>query len=119
MRISAMLVVYKRALLVFIIGIAGLVVITNLVARPTAAQESSSRMRALLESLRDSETSLTIEFVRPLVSGESTWTLPDETAGRRIAEVGEDYVCFSEPWNDSFRNRCTPLTNLVTISYIE
>ena len=82
-----------------------------------AAQEATSTMQMLLESLRDKNTTVTFEFVKPLVSGEATWTLPSET--HKIGEVGADYVCFSEPWNDSVRNRCTPFANLVTINFVK
>lgn len=114
-----MLMSYKRTFLIVLAVMIGFALVVSFAARPATAQEPPARMRALLESLRDGEVSLTLEFARPLVSGESTWTLPDETVGRRISQVGEDYVCFSEPWNDTFRERCTPFSNLVTMTFVK
>jgi hypothetical protein len=81
------------------------------------AEETPASLRALLEGLRESGAAVTIEFARPLISGETTWTLPDESAGRRIGAVGGDFVCFSEPWNDTTRDRCTPIANIVSVVY--
>jgi hypothetical protein len=59
-----------------------------------------------------------VEFVKALVTGEATWTLPDDAVGRHIGEVGDDYVCFSEPWNDTTRDRCTPFSNITGVSFV-
>jgi hypothetical protein len=93
-----------------------LLMIASFVTRPTAAQDASTSLRARLENLRGSKNPVTIEFGRPLVSGELIWTLPDGT--RTIGEIGDDYVCFSEPWNDTTKDRCTPFSNIVSVSFV-
>lgn len=95
-----------------------LLIAASMMIRRTVAQDNPASLRALLESLRDNKTAATIEFARPLVSGELIWSLPDDTAQRQIGEVGADYVCFSEPWNDTSKERCTPFSNIIGVSYV-
>ncbi|MBI1279635.1 MAG: hypothetical protein GC179_16020 [Anaerolineaceae bacterium] len=62
---------------------------------------------------------ITFDFVVPLVTGERVWTLPDANAKRDISNVGTDYVCFSEPWNEGKRERCTPFSNITSITFLK
>jgi len=84
----------------------------------TAQTSAAQDMRTMFLNLTRSSAPITILFDKPLVSNESMWTLPDTEANRSIAEVGADYVCFSEPWNHTTRNRCTPFSNIISVSYI-
>ena len=106
----------------------GAVVLTSLVTaivllivlggKPATAQNQPGReMQALLETLTSNGAAITILFDKPLVSGEGVWTLPDTSANRTISEIGADFVCFTEPWNNTTRVRCTPFTNITSVSY--
>ncbi len=108
-----------KILLVAVVALI-LVIAASSMIHPAAAQDSSqASMKALLENLRDNKTAATVEFAKPLVSGENTWILPDTTSQRAIADVGSDYVCFSEPWNDGSKERCTPFSNIIGVSYVK
>jgi hypothetical protein len=107
---------YKIILMILLA--AGIVFALSGAARPTAAQAQGNSLRTLFENLRDNHSQVTVEFVKPLITGEATWTLPDDAIGRKIGEVGEDYVCFSEPWNDTTRDRCTPFSNITSVSFV-
>lgn len=96
-----------------------IVLLIGLISNPTTAQDEAVRdMRALLEKAARDGASVTILFDRPLVSGEGVWTLPDEASGRAISEVGADYLCFREPWNNTTRERCTPFANITSVSFV-
>ncbi len=86
-------------------------------ARVRAA--AASTMADLLNEAIISETHITFDFIVPVVTGERVWTLPDEGTGRIISAVGADYVCFSEPWNDGSRERCTPFSNISSITFLK
>lgn len=87
--------------------------------RPATADEQQHNLRTLLETVAKDDTQVSIEFVRPLITGETSWSVPDEESGRKIGEIGEDYVCFTEPWNDDTRFRCTPFENIVGVNFIK
>ncbi len=111
----------KSLLLTLFALVSATVALTALYARPTTAQDAvpPQTMRQLIESLVESESAFTIEFALPLVSGERTWAFPDARSRRTVGQVGDDFVCFSEPWNDGRRSRCTPFSNLVSLVYSE
>lgn len=89
-----------------------------LTPRPATAQEEIATFRSLLDNARADDLSISIQFSDPLIAGERSWTLPDKTAGREISLVGSDFICFSEPWNNSSRDRCTPFSNIVSVTYV-
>lgn len=103
--------------------IAGALLFFTLSTRPTSAQDKAATLRALLEDLKaqsmilDSPQTFSIEFAVPLVSGERAWLMPDTQRKRVVGDIGEDYICFSEPWNDDTRQRCTPFTNIVSVTF--
>lgn len=97
---------------------AGILFAASAMIHPVVAQGQSASLHELLENLRDNNTTATVEFAKALVTGELTWSLPDTAIGRTIGEVGDDYVCFSEPWNDTTRQRCTPFSNIIGVSFI-
>ena len=93
-------------------------------ATPTPAPVSEraaapSSMADLLHTMVASEQAITFDFIVPVVTGERVWTVPDESANRVISAVGEDYVCFSEPWNDGRRERCTLFSNISSITFLK
>jgi hypothetical protein len=88
-----------------------------LAGKPTTAQDSAAGMRALLERLNRENTGMMMQFDKPFAGGETLWRVPDQAARREIAEIGDDYICFSEPWNNGQRIHCTPYSNIVNVSY--
>lgn len=97
-----------------------LLILAGLAARPATAstEPPPAGLTQLLSDLAASGKSVTIEFAVPLVSGERTWIVPDANRSRQMVQVGADFVCFSEPWNNATRNRCTPFANIVSVSYL-
>lgn len=99
----------------------------SLSVRGANAQSGDSDMRTLLERLEqeisDSEREVFFEFVHPLIGDETQWTIPDiESEGgyikHAISEIGEDYICFDERLGEIIMQRCTPFTNIASVSYI-
>ncbi len=109
---------YKIPIAILLIFVTAAIVAAVVNAKSLNAPDSGGNLRGLLETLTSGETQVTIQFGIPLTGGERTWIVPDKNAGRQIAEIGDDYVCFSEPWNNGVRRRCTPLSNVVSISYV-
>ncbi|MBL8153719.1 MAG: hypothetical protein JNM70_06010 [Anaerolineae bacterium] len=103
-----------------LIVVAALLILVGMAARPATAstEPPTAGLTKLLSDLAASGKSVTIEFAVPLVSGERTWIIPDTNRSRQMVQVGTDFVCFSEPWNNGTRNRCTPFSNIVSVSYI-
>ena len=98
--------------------VAAIVLLIALAGKPATAQDQPAReMHALLTTLTQNGAAITLLFDRPLVSGEGVWTLPDAAANRTISEIGADFVCFSETWNNTTRVRCTPFNNITSVSY--
>lgn len=100
-----------------------LMLIVTATPRSTSAQGDAATLRALLEQLTaesenaTNKVTFSIEFAVPLVSGERGWLLPDAQRKRTVSQIGDDYVCFSESWNDATRQRCTPFTNIVSVTF--
>lgn len=91
----------------------------GLMPRPVTAQtEAVAAFRTLLENARMGNLTITIQFTEPLIAGERSWTLPQNTPNRSISLVGADFICFSEPWNNGSRDRCTPFSNIVSVTYV-
>jgi hypothetical protein len=89
-----------------------------LMSKPTFAQDTQSlQMHELLNRLQGENKPLTFLFDRPFLSGETLLTVPDTNLGRELGEIGANYVCFSEPWNNTRRIQCTPYSNIVSVTY--
>jgi hypothetical protein len=101
-------------------AVVGVAVGLLLGARPATAQETVAPITLAQQfaNLQATETRVTVEFQIPLISGERTWTLPDESRGRAIDQIGVDFVCFRERWNDDTRLRCTPYSNIASLTFI-
>jgi hypothetical protein len=109
----------RRALLLLTAAVLTLLVLA-LVAFPrqiTTADASAATLRTLLESRLAAGQAITLQFERPFLGGETLLTLPDAEFDRQLASVGADYLCISEPWNNTRRIHCTPFANLVSASY--
>lgn len=98
-------------------------VVSAQTATPTAAafptDNAPSHLGELITTAKTTGKPITFDFIVPLVTGERVWTLPDDTAKRSISSVGLDYVCFSEPWNDTSRERCTPFDNISSVTFLK
>jgi preprotein translocase subunit SecG len=102
-----------------VIGLAfvALVIALMLVSgKPAEAQAGSVTFRARLERLNSGSASFVVRFTAP-VAGAFDVTLPDNS--RRIDEIGDDYFCFSELWNDTRRAYCTPYANVTSVSFVQ
>lgn len=94
--------------------------VLTLIALPrqtATAGPAAASMRALLEARMADGASVTLQFERPFMGGETLLTLPDAEFDRQLFSVGDDYLCVSEPWNDTRRLHCTPFANVVSVSY--
>jgi hypothetical protein len=99
-------------------------VVSAQTATPTPAAANLSEavpnhFGELISSAKAEGKAITFEFIVPLVTGERVWTLPDENAKRSISSVGSDYVCFSEPWNEGSRERCTLFSNITSVTFLK
>ncbi|HEX2907167.1 MAG TPA: hypothetical protein VHO69_09930 [Phototrophicaceae bacterium] len=111
------MMIRKLLLVGAVIGVIAFLLLILLPAPQSAgAQTNPAGLRALLERLNTAGSTYTIQFAAPVAAGETLWTLPDPN--RRLTELGDDYVCFSQPWNDGNRIHCTPYSNIVSISYL-
>jgi hypothetical protein len=110
------------ALTVVVLGLL-VAVVSAQTATPTAAtspnEAAPSHLGELITSAKASGKTVTFDFIVPLVTGERVWTVPDDTTKRSISAVGLDYVCFSEPWNDGSRERCTPFNNVSSVTFLK
>lgn len=96
---------------------AALLALIALPRQSTTAADSAATLMALLESRMADGASVTLQFERPFLGGETLLTLPDAEFDRQLFSVGADYLCISEPWNDTRRIHCTPFANVVSASY--
>ena len=107
------------------VSIIALLLALGLVAAVVSAQTTTATTNGdmpthfadLISTAKANGTAITFDFIVPLVTGERVWTVPDDSAKRTISAVGADYVCFSEPWNNSSRERCTGFTNISSITF--
>ena len=81
---------------------------------PSQAQDPPQTMRLLIEDLIARGEPMQFEFAEPIAPGFTF----RESNGSDLT-VGDDFACFSEPWNNGQRLRCTPFSNIVSISYID
>ncbi len=109
------------AALLLALGLVVVVMAQTATPSPAAAQNAPAptNFGELIAQARASDKAITFDFTVPLVTGERVWTLPDDTAKRTISSIGNDYVCFSERWNDGYRQRCTPFSNITSITFLD
>lgn len=87
-----------------------------LTAASTAAQPPAANLRAFIERLDAKGAPFTVHFKAALPGGDTFLALPD-AGGKKLAELGDDFLCYSEPWNNTRRTRCTPFSNILSLSY--
>ncbi len=106
--------------IVLLVALAAIVTLIGTSGKPTVAQDTASEsFYDLLTRLNTENTSMTFQFDQPFASGETLLKLPDLSLHREFTEIGQDFFCFSEPWNDGQRIHCTPYTNIVGLTYDE
>jgi hypothetical protein len=118
------------SILVRVIGVLVLVtlVLTTLlitqVYSQSEASDSSAKISLLLKQLDQDGKQILFRFTIPLVADETVWAIPDEIQGdedeisRYISDIGDDYICFDELAGQAYSIRCTPFSNIVSISYL-
>jgi hypothetical protein len=90
-----------------------------------AAQERVLDMNNLLNRLYEDEVEVLFQFAIPLVADQNVWIVPDGINGSedeitiQIAEIGEDYICFRMRSGQAIDMRCTPFSNIVSVSYLD
>lgn len=82
----------------------------------TQAQPAPSSLRATLERLEAAGTAFVVRFAAP-VAGEFDVSLPGDSV--RLEDIGDDYFCFSQLWNDTRRTYCTPYANITSVSFVQ
>src|SRR5690554_1451174 len=111
----------KTRLMVWIVLLVTLVAIVTVIGtsgKQTVAQDAvPESFGDMLARLNVENTSMIFQFDQPFVSGETLLKLPDMNLRREFTEIGQDYFCFSEPWNDGQRVHCTPYSNVVSLTY--
>lgn len=117
-----------KSMLVFSSIILGLVIFIAI--QTISAQETSQHndMRELLEALNvmietEAPFHVTFQFRQPLTEiGGDFWEIPynppNEDISRWIGEIGDDFICFYEQAGSTGIARCTPFSNIVSISYL-
>lgn len=111
-----MLPKYKLPIVLTTMIVCAGILVFGMMQRPASAQDRAT-LRGLLETFKGGTNPVTIQFAVPLIPGENTWILPDQRFNRTLAEIGDDYVCFSEPWNNTTRLRCTPFGNIIGVTF--
>ena len=106
----------------------GLILVTTLnffYFHDSVAQEDITNFRAFLERMRlrqieESYLVVFFKFKEPLVEDEKIWGIGDPNSEiiRTIVEIGDDYVCFNELRGGAEGWRCTPFTNIVSVSFL-
>lgn len=80
----------------------------------TSAQQDADTMRVLIEDLSVRGKAMTFTFVEPIAPNVTS----RETSGDDV-QAGDDYVCFSEAWNSGQRFRCTPYSNVISVTFLD
>lgn len=86
----------------------------NGTATTHAQANTTASYRALLEDVIARDTLVIIGFAAPLgVSNETSRMIENA----RSIELGGDYLCFNERWNNGVRKTCTPFSNVVSLTF--
>lgn len=80
----------------------------------TNAQVQPTTMRGLIEDLINRRVTVRFEFAEPIAPNERF-----RDVNSINLQIGDDFVCFIEPWNDDLRYRCTPYSNVTSVTFIE
>ena len=102
-------------ILLVLLGLAMLVVVwMEHQPTTTSAQGPVETMRALIQDISARGKVMVFTFGEPIAPNVTV----RESNGQDL-QVGDDYICFSEPWNDGRRFRCTPYSNIVSVSFLD
>jgi hypothetical protein len=71
-------------------------------------------LAGVLQKLQLEDREITLTFVNSPIPSENTLTL-----NARDLQIGEDYLCFAESWNNTMRSYCTPLINIAHLSFLD
>jgi hypothetical protein len=104
-----------QLILLVMLGLALLVAVWDRQAPPTInAQASPETMRTLIQDVSARGKVMVFTFGEPIAPNVTV----RESNGQDL-QVGDDYICFTEPWNDGRRFRCTPYSNVISVTYLD
>ena len=111
------------ALIIVLTALSTTLVISTFSVKDVQAQEATSNMRTVLMHLNDEKVTVLFQFATPLVANQTDWIIPDlgETdpnVSHVISEIGDNHICFWERAGEAISIRCTPYSNIVSISYL-
>ena len=78
------------------------------------SQQSTENMRVMIQDLTARGKQMVFTFAEPVAPNLTIY----ETNGQDL-RIGDDFVCISEPWNSDRRYRCTPYSNVVSITFTD
>lgn len=117
-------------LAILVIAAVGGLLYANLPAPGVALAQDAATAEATMSDLfqrlqaridGNSDFSINVVFIQPLIPGEPAWQIPgvltDGSASRQLGEIGDNYVCFIErglTFNDSV---CIPYSNIRMVTF--
>lgn len=81
----------------------------------TTGRAQNDDWRTMFEGLVERNATVTIGFAAPLTPNNET----SRTVDAASLQVGDDFVCFLERWNQGYRKTCTPFSNIASLTFIE
>lgn len=124
MKVNRATLVIIPVILVIFVGIA--LFATQTPARDAGAQQTAMSTRSLFERLRarmdgDPNFIITVQFFDPPVPETNQWIIPstltEEGSSRRLGEIGDDYVCFTEVGTTFNNSVCVLYNNISMVIY--
>lgn len=106
----------RKLALIGLVLMAAVLVVALAGGRTADAQNTPVTLRTTLERLNEAGTAFVVRFAAPVAGGLDV-SLPG--ASVQVEDIGDDYFCFSQPWNDTRRTYCTPYANVSSISFVE
>jgi hypothetical protein len=97
-----------------LIAVVLLLVITVNTVMINAETETPPSLYDLLTELQAKNMRVSFEFAAPLMANVRSIDVNGE-----VFTVGEDYVCFHERWNQGTRQRCTPFSNIASVTFAD
>lgn len=91
-----------------------LIGIALIVMQLQAETPESTTLAGMLQKLQTEDREITLTFVLSPLPSENTLTL-----SARALQIGEDYLCFAENWNNAMRSYCTPFTNIAHFRFLD
>lgn len=97
--------------------ILGVALIVGLLSQhaTTTGRAQNDDWQTMFEGLVERNATVTIGFAAPLTPNNET----SRTVDAASLQVGDDFICFLEAWNQGFRKTCTPFTNIASLTFIE